>query len=44
MTETFGEKEEKSEPPPAKELKTVKFTGKPAAEESTGDSGDVHQG
>ena len=25
MTETFGEKEEKSEPPPAKELKTVKF-------------------
>ena len=25
MTETFGEKEEKSKPPPAKELKTVKF-------------------
>ena len=25
MTETFGEKERKSKPPPVKELKTVKF-------------------
>ena len=31
MTETFGEKEEKSEPPPAKKLKTVKFTGETTA-------------
>ena len=31
MTETFGEKEEKSKTPPAKELRNVKFTGETAA-------------